>query len=842
MEIYKEKASLALAYRDASLAKVEPKLEGIPSELPLNSQGLPKAVLTPREIEITEKYSITELLSLLRERKITVEEVTRAFLRRAALAQAATNCVVELMWDEAITRARYLDSLPEPKGMLFGLPISTKEHHGMVGKNVTTHASFTAWVGKAHGSNLLYDTLYDEGCVFYVRTTQPQTIMHLETISVIFGRTVNPYNRNLTSGGSSGGESALLGLRGSLLGVGGDIGGSIRCPSAHVGVYGFKPTLKRISVMGGRAPMAGKETIASTPGPMTVDREALELFMKAALSSKPWRIDPSLTVKEWAPYTFDRPLKIAVQWWDGIVQPHPPMTRALREVAEACKKAGMEVVDWDCEPLFHRKSWEILSALYWPDGGEEALGLLEATGEPILPLTKFIIQEQPTVKNMTQHELWKLCTARDDYRAAYARAWTYTGNEDGKEVDVILCPPSFGAATPHDQSRYWGYTAHWNLLDYPAAVFPVTTVDPAKDLKDTEYVPKNEEDKFVYEMYSPEKYTDAPVSLQVVGRRQHDEQVLAALKEIERAMEFYTFDLALFSPFAFAFALRISNATRSNLLGQDVPKRTILITGCSDGSLGSTLAIALHNHGWRVLASARNLSKLSAVKAAGIECVKMDVGSDESISAAVEHVKQLTGGSLDGLVNNAGTGYSMPIIHVDLDKTRDLFELNVFSVIRVTQAFVPLLLKSNNNPLLINNTSGAGLLGCGVPFQGAYAASKAAATSLTESLRIELAPFGIRTINLVTGGVQSTFHANSPDAKLPADSIYNIAKEAIEEPMSGKEVGINKPHATTWANQVAKDLSQRKPPYMIFRGAKAGTARLATLLPIGTADGTIKKI
>ena len=132
--------------------------------------------------------------------------------------------------------------------------------------------------------------------------------------------------------------------------------------------------------------------------------------------------------------------------------------------------------------------------------------------------------------NMSQ-----LCTEREDYRAAYARAWTNTG-KDGQEVDVILCPPSFGAATPHDQSRYWGYTAQWNLLDYPAAVFPVTTVDPTKDIKNTSYVPKNDQDKFVYDMYSPEKYKDAPVSLQIVGRRQYDEKVLAALKEIEHAM------------------------------------------------------------------------------------------------------------------------------------------------------------------------------------------------------------------------------------------------------------------------------------------------------------------
>ncbi|KAJ4244775.1 hypothetical protein NW762_014352 [Fusarium torreyae] len=270
--------------------------------------------------------------------------------------------------------------------------------------------------------------------------------------------------------------------------------------------------------------------------------------------------------------------------------------------------------------------------------------------------------------------------------------------------------------------------------------------------------------------------------------------------------------------------------------------RTILVTGCSDGSLGSSLAIALKDKGWRVFASARNLAKLSNVKAAGIECVQMDVGSDESISAAVEEVQQLTGGSLDALINNAGTGYSMPIIHVDIDKSHDLFELNVFSIIRVSRAFVPLLLKSDHDALLINNTSAAGLLGAGLPFQGAYAASKAAASSLTESLRLELGPFGIRVINMVTGGVKSTFHENSPHPELSKDSIYNLAKEDIESSMSGNEPGIKKPDATTWAKQVAGDLSQRKPPYMIFRGGSATTGRLATLFPIGTFDGTLKHL
>ena len=129
---------------------------------------------------------------------------------------------------------------------------------------------------------------------------------------------------------------------------------------------------------------------------------------------------------------------------------------------------------------------------------------------------------------------------------------TATGVIDNGEdiVDVILCPASPGVASPLDCSRYWGYTSQWNLLDYPALVFPVTTVDPALDARDDEYLPKNEQDrynhdlcKFSISLYTisietigkyqyltaqddgPERYLGLPVSLQLVGRRYEDEKV-----------------------------------------------------------------------------------------------------------------------------------------------------------------------------------------------------------------------------------------------------------------------------------------------------------------------------
>ncbi len=86
---------------------------------------------------------------------------------------------------------------------------------------------YVGWINKPAEQNAaLVDILLAQGAVPYVRTNVPQTLMWGETHNNIFGRTVNPFNRNVTCGGSSGGEGALIGLRGSLLGVGSDIGGS----------------------------------------------------------------------------------------------------------------------------------------------------------------------------------------------------------------------------------------------------------------------------------------------------------------------------------------------------------------------------------------------------------------------------------------------------------------------------------------------------------------------------------------------------------------------------------------------------------------------------------------
>jgi 1-acylglycerone phosphate reductase len=266
------------------------------------------------------------------------------------------------------------------------------------------------------------------------------------------------------------------------------------------------------------------------------------------------------------------------------------------------------------------------------------------------------------------------------------------------------------------------------------------------------------------------------------------------------------------------------------------PKRTVLITGCSEEGLGAALAIALHEAGLHVYATARNPDKMKQLAAMGIETLTLDVLSETSIAKAVSQVP-----SLDILINNAGGGYNMPISDLSIAEAKKLFDLNVWSYISVTQAFLPLLLESKG--MVVNQTSVAGLVG--LPFQAAYGASKAAMGSFSESLRLELQPFGITVVDLKTGGVKSRFFANSRDKRsvtLPKNSIYQPARERVEQALDGVGLENSGIPAELWAKQVVKELLKKTPPSNIWKGDSAWLVWLSTMLPHGLFDGKLKQL
>lgn len=257
-------------------------------------------------------------------------------------------------------------------------------------------------------------------------------------------------------------------------------------------------------------------------------------------------------------------------------------------------------------------------------------------------------------------------------------------------------------------------------------------------------------------------------------------------------------------------------------------KKTVLITGCSEGGLGDVLAQEFHSRGYRVFATARNPNKMAHFHALGIETLVLDVLSQDSIKAAVEQVSKLTD-KLDILVNNSGGGYSMPLIDAEISKMRDLFELNVISYMAVTQAFLPLIRSAGPGAVIANNTSIASMLT--IPTGGTYSATKAAMAVLTDVLRLELEPFDIKVVDLRTGAVKSKFFENQgknnqaeDGMKLPPGSLYEVGREALEKNLNGANVTSGAMDPVKWAKRVVGDLTKSSPPDRIYRGSTAWTA------------------
>jgi len=265
--------------------------------------------------------------------------------------------------------------------------------------------------------------------------------------------------------------------------------------------------------------------------------------------------------------------------------------------------------------------------------------------------------------------------------------------------------------------------------------------------------------------------------------------------------------------------------------------RTVLITGCSDGSLGAALANSFHKAGLHVYATSRNVAKMAGLAALGIETLPLDVLDQSSIDAAASKIPHL-----DILVNNAGTMYAMPFSDLSIPKAKEIFDINVWSYLAVTQAFLPLLLKSKG--MIVNQTSGASVLP--IPWQTAYNASKAAMGMFSDIQRLELQPFGITVVDLKTNATKSngmTIDANKPRLLLPKGSLYEPQREAIETWMNYDKLAQDAMDTEEYGEVVVGNLLKKKPaPVMWFGGFQTWVLRIALVLPFGTLDGMLKKM
>ncbi|KAK1472416.1 amidase [Colletotrichum cuscutae] len=498
-------------WRELAQVCIDIQKKSIPKEYELASDQIPpkdhqnvldipneSGILTTEEIRMTEQDA-SSLLEKYKSGQWTVKQVVTAFLKRTTMIHQLTNFATEILAEDALQKANELDAYFQKTGQLVGplhgIPISVKEHIGMGGH--ITHAGFVSKIRNIPLEDALsIKILKKAGAVIHVRTNQPQSLMHLDCNNNITGLTRNPRNLLCSPGGSSGGEGVSVGAKCSVIGVGTDIGGSIRIPAAFNGCYGLRPTALRVPNLGNFGITSGQESIRGVVGPLGQSVDDLELFMSAVLAAEPWDTETMLVPVPWRPVNSRKEITVGIMLDDGFISTNQNQ-----------------------------------SSLYFPQGPKPYLDTFAESGEPVLPLTEHAFRFSKA-EPLTVAENWNLNYRREEYRRDYHALMKHRG------VDVILCPAYVGAGVLQGGAEYWNYTAIWNVLDQPAAILPSgLKVDKAIDKPEEDHTPRNDYDAKEWKAYDADLFHDMPICLQLVGKHFQDEEVLQATKLVDRILK-----------------------------------------------------------------------------------------------------------------------------------------------------------------------------------------------------------------------------------------------------------------------------------------------------------------
>ena len=435
-----------------------------------------------------------------------------------------TNCLTVIMFDEGIAQAKKLDEhfakTRKVVGPLHGLPVSLKDNFNIPGK--PSSVGFCSWaLDPMQQESTIVGILRDLGAVQYVKTNVPTAMMIPETVNNCYGRTVNPLNRNLTSGGSSGGESSLIAMRGSPLGVGTDIGGSLRIPAACTGIYTIRPSYGRFPHFDARSGLAGQESIGSVHGPMARSVADLRLFTDNVANAGPWFKDPKCIPMPWRQVEVKSKPKIGVLWDNGTVTPTPPVKRALKTVVGKLKKQGYDIVDWPADG--HAEAQSLMGKFFVADGGRSVRKILEPVGEP----WRQEMKQYENASDLSVYDLWQLQKQRTALQKMYLDRWAAC------QIDAILGPTTPYAAPKSGQFKSVSYTGVFNILDYSSTSFPTGLCgDRDVDVYPSDFKPLSEQDEVTKGDYDAASINGIPISLQLTARRLEDEKVVALTERV----------------------------------------------------------------------------------------------------------------------------------------------------------------------------------------------------------------------------------------------------------------------------------------------------------------------
>ncbi|MEL4304693.1 amidase [Methanococcoides sp. LMO-2] len=447
--------------------------------------------------------SAKSLAQAIRSKEISSEEVVEAYLERIEEVNPDLNAIVQLQANEAREQARKADAAlarGDIKGPLHGVPFTVKDNAEVKGITCTSGTKGRSSFIPAQDATIV-TRMKEAGGILLGKTNLPELALGFESDNLVYGRTSNPYDLSLTSGGSSGGEAAIIAAGGSPLGLGNDAGGSIRLPSHFCGIAGIKPTAGRVPLTGHFQPPFGHITPLWQAGPMARFVEDLILTLPI-IAGVDWH-DPAIV-----PMPLDDPdkveidkLRAAVYTDNGIIPPTPEISKVVMNTAEVLSDAGMEVTE-DIPEGIEQSFW-LENAMFEADAGYCIEKPLEIAGTTeIHPFTKGILEECHS-KAGSSADFSELLIQLDRFRS---KMLSFMEN-----YDVMICPVCASPAMPHgttfENFSAFSYTMTYNLTGWPGAVVRAGT--------------------------SPE---GLPIGVQVVARPWREDVALAVAQYIEKAM------------------------------------------------------------------------------------------------------------------------------------------------------------------------------------------------------------------------------------------------------------------------------------------------------------------
>ncbi|XP_015725964.1 fatty-acid amide hydrolase 1-like isoform X1 [Coturnix japonica] len=495
--------------------------------------------------------SLPELSKKIQDGSLPPEHVFYAYLGKALQIARETNCITEYM-EESETQLQHTKP-GEKKGLLYGVPVSIKDsincqgHDSMLGfvKNIDKPVA---------EDSVLVQVLKRQGAIPFVKTNVPQSLISYDCSNLIFGQTCNPLLYTRTPGGSSGGEGALIGGGGSILGFGTDVGGSLRFPAAFCGICALKPTGNRLSKKGVISGISGQKSVTAAVGPMAKDVESLALCMRALLCEDMFSLDstvPPLPFNEEV-YSSTQPLRIGYYETDFFTMPSPAMRRAVRETKQLLEEAGHTLVPFELTNVDYSVYNLCLRGMF-ADGGatflknfegeleKGSLGvflwlaktpnwiktLLSWITKPFVPRLSNVIR---SMRANTVEELWSLHHEIEESCHQFIAQWKKLN------LDVMLCPmlgPALLIGYPAKLSVAVSYTMLYNSLDFPVGVVPVTLVtdEDEEELKNYRGYFQDWWDRTLAKAFSSAE--GMPVAVQCVALPWQEELCLRFMKEVE---------------------------------------------------------------------------------------------------------------------------------------------------------------------------------------------------------------------------------------------------------------------------------------------------------------------